>query len=162
MMGCGQSMEDLGGRKNPAMAGRDNEWFEMITIANETEIQTSRMALAQSQNESVKTFAQEMIDAHLAAEQKVSSLAADCNVALPTKLDDRHQKMVDNLKGETGPDFDRAYVKLQVDAHGETLDADQDEANLGSNPRVKALAGDLLGTLQHHLTMAQTLENQMM
>jgi len=155
-------MEELGGRPNPALADRDNDWFKMITIANETEIQTSRMALAQSQNESVKTFAREMIDDHLAAEQKVNSLAADSDVSVPTKLDEQHQKLVDSLRGKSGPEFDRAYAKLQVDAHKETIDADQDEANNGNNPQVKALAGELLSKLQHHLTMAQSLRNELM
>jgi putative membrane protein len=134
----------------------------MITISNETEIQTSRMALSQSQNESVKSFAQNMIDDHTAAEQKVNALAADLGVMLPTKLDDKHQKLVDDLRGKSGPDFDRAYAKLQVDAHKETIAADQSEANSGNDPKVKALAGELLGTLQHHLAMAETLANEVM
>jgi putative membrane protein len=103
-----------------------------------------------------------MIDDHTAAEQKVSSLASKSGVMLPTKLDDNHQKLLDDLRGKSGPDFDQAFAKLQVDAHNETIDADQDEANFGRDPQVKALAGDLLGTLQHHLTMAEDLENQVM
>jgi putative membrane protein len=155
-------MEDLGGKPNPGLTDRDNDWFKMITIANKTEIQASQMALSQSQNESVKTFAQMMIDDHTAAEQKVSTLAGESGVMLPSKVDDKHQSLLDDLRGKSGPDFDRAYAKLQVDAHKETIDADQDEANNGNNPQVKALAGDLLGTLQRHLNMAQNLQNQMM
>jgi predicted outer membrane protein len=65
------------------------------------------------------------------------------------------------LRSKTGPDFDQAFAKLQVDAHNETVDADQDEANFGRDPQVKALAGDLLDTLQHDLTMSEDLENQL-
>jgi putative membrane protein len=155
-------MEDLGGKGNPNLSMKDNDFFKTITVANETEIQSSQLALTQSSSQDVRTFAQRMIDDHRLAEQKVGALAADKAIVLPTKLDSDHQSMIDDLKNKSGADFDQAYVKLQVQAHKDTIAADQDEADNGNDPAVKSLASQMLGTLQHHLQMAQALQGQTM
>lgn len=158
MVGCSQSMEDLGGKPSPSLTAKDNDFFKTITIANETEIQSSQVALTQSSNQDVRNFAQHMIDDHRMAEQKVGAFASDKNIVLPTRLDSDHQSMVDDLKTKSGADFDQAYLKLQVQAHKDTISSDEDEANNGNDPAVKALAGDMLGTLKHHLQMAESLQ----
>jgi putative membrane protein len=102
-----------------------------------------------------------MIDDHRSAEGKVGSLAAEKGVALPSKLDSAHQDMVDDLKTKSGLEFDKAFIDDQVKAHKDTIEADKDEANSGTDPQVRALAGDLLGTLRMHLSMAEKLQNGM-
>ncbi len=158
LAGCSQSTEQLGGRDSVMLSSGDNSFFKNITIGNETEIESSQLATTQSQNASVKDFAQSMIKDHHMAGEKVSALARDKSVMLPTKLDDSHQKMVDELKGKSGAEFDKAYTDLQIAAHKDTISLDEDEANNGSDPQVKALANELLPTLRMHLQMAQQLQ----
>ncbi len=160
-VGCGSSMQDLGGKPSTNLTDSDNNFFKTITVANETEIQTSQAALMQSQNQSVKDFAQHMIDDHRMAEGKVGAVAAAKGVALPNQLDATHQSMLDDLKSKSAADFDKAYADVQVKAHQETIAADKDEADNGSDSQVKALAGQLLDTLQMHLSMAQKLQNSL-
>ena len=158
-VGCASSMKDVGGAPSPNLSNGDNDWFKMIALSNMTEIESSRLALTQSQSTYVKNFAQKMIDDHMMAGNEVASLAAEKQVMLPTKLDDKHQTLIDNLKNKSGGDFDKAYEDLQVNAHDMTVDNDQAEANNGADPQVKALASKLLDTLKMHLSMAQKLEN---
>jgi putative membrane protein len=152
-------MQDLGGKNSTMLAGGDNDWFKTITVGNEIEIQSSQLALTHSTNQSVKDFAQHMIDDHRMAEGKVGDLAAQKGVALPTKLDADHQMMLDDLTTKSGPDFDKAYIADQVQAHKDAVAADKNEADNGIDPQVKGLASSLLDTLQMHLSMAEKLQN---
>ena len=158
-VGCGQSMEDLGGKSNPGMDSGDNKFFQKIYVANETEIESSQLALSQSQSPAVKQFAQKMIDDHTQAANKLTALAASKQITLPQHLDTTHQMMVDNLKDKSGSDFDSGYEKLQVAGHEEAITADSDEAENGSDSQTKAFANELLGTLKMHLDMAKQLQS---
>jgi len=159
VVGCGQTMQELGGSPSPNLNDGDNGFFKTIAIANKTEIDSSRMALDQSQNSGIRDFAQRMIDDHTAAQNELSTLARQKQVTLPTRLDSEHQSILDDLKSKSSTDFDKAYLDVQVKAHKDTIAADQDEANNGVDPQVKGLAGRLLDTLNMHLSMAQKLQN---
>jgi putative membrane protein len=158
VIGCQESMHDLGGSPSPALADGDNNWFKMITESNITEIRISQMALMQSQNADVKQFAQKMIDDHTTAEAEVQSVATDKQVTLPTELDTAHQAIVNDLRNRSGSDFDKAFEAVQIKAHEETVKFDQNEADNGMDPQVKMLAGKLLDTLKMHLEMARKLQ----
>ncbi len=160
-VGCAQSTEQLGGKDSSALSTGDNEFFKNITVANETEIQSSELALKQTQNASVRGFAQHMIEDHRKAEESVSTVASEKGVVLPTHVDDTHQALIDDLKNKTGGDFDKAYIAMQIKAHEETISQDEDEANNGSDAQVKALANTLLPTLKMHLEMAKQLQSGM-
>ena len=159
--GCSsnQSMSDLGGKPSAEVMKSDNIFFKKITVANMTEIDSSKIALDQSQDVALKNFAQQMISDHTDAESKVAALAAEKGVELPTKIDDDHQKMIDNLKAKSGTDFNKAYIDLQVAAHKEAIDFDNDEVNNGSDPDVRKLASHLQNTLNMHLRMAEDLQS---
>jgi putative membrane protein len=157
--GCGQSMQDLGGSPSTTLADGDNNYFKTISLSNMTEIDSSKLALTQSQNADVKQFAQHMIDDHTNAANQVAALAAQKGVVLPTQLDSMHQSLIDDLTSKSGSDFDKAYIDLQVKAHNQTIAADQSEANNGLDPQVKQLANSLLDTLKMHLSMAEKLQS---
>ena len=156
--GCTQSTQELGGNPSPMLSDMDNQWFKTIALANMTEIQSSQIALEKSPDQAVKDFAQHMIDDHNAAGSEVASLAADKNVTLPTQLDAQHAAILDDLRGKSGVDFEKAYMDLQVKAHSETITADGDEANNGNDMQVKAEAAKLLPTLKMHESMARQLQ----
>jgi putative membrane protein len=157
--GCSQSTEQLGGKSSSSLSSMDNDFFKTITISNETEIQSSQLALIQSQTPAIRDFAEKMISDHQAAEKKVATLAGNKGVVLPARIDDMHQKKIDDLRDKSGAAFDKVYADLQVKAHQATIVADRDEANKGDDADVKALANELLPTLQMHLQMAQQMQS---
>jgi putative membrane protein len=158
--GCEESMQQLGGNPSPNLSDGDNNFYKTLAIANMTEIDTSNLALTQSQNQAVKDFAQKMIDDHSKAENELASLAAEDEVTLPSELDAKHQSALDDLKALNGPDFDKAYIDLQVKAHKQTIAADEFEADNGMDSKTKGLANNLLDTLKMHLSMAEKLQSE--
>ena len=49
-----------------------------------------------------------------------SPIATAAGLTVPTALDQRHQGLIDNLRGATDQDFDRVYLQQQEAAHNET------------------------------------------
>src|SRR5216110_2197491 len=62
-----------------------------------TEVALGNLALQKSQNEQVRSFAQQIVTDHTSANQELTALAASKNVTLPTDIDTKHRSMVDKL-----------------------------------------------------------------
>ena len=78
-------------------------------------------------------------------------------VDLPTTLDAKHQKLIDDLNSASAESFDKAYAKQQVDAHQEAVNLFKKYEANGDDPDVKQFAEKTLPTIQHHLDEAKKL-----
>jgi len=125
------------------------------------EIQSSRLALQQADPE-LGSFARRMIEDHTKTSDELKSLIGNAKEKAPppSMLDDKHQKMLDGLREKSGAEFTRRYVKDQVAAHKEAVSLFERYADNGDNQPLRAWAGRTLPTLQHHLKMAQDMEQQ--
>jgi len=124
------------------------------------EIQSSQLAVANSHDSAIRSFAQKMIDGHTASTAKLKTAAAAASPAItpdPT-LTPEQQAKIDALKSATGPAFDQAYVAAQVAGHQATLDALKSYATSGDVPTLKAFASGLVPTVTAHLNMAKGLK----
>jgi putative membrane protein len=157
--GCTESLTELGGMPSTNLNDGDNAFFKKMALANMAEIDTSKLAIARSDNDKVKAFAQHMIADHSKVSQQLSDLADAKGVILPVELDSRDQTKLDALSSKSGMDFDHSYMDLQVTAHKQAIAADQDEADNGLDPDTKTFAGKMLDTLKAHLSMAEQLQS---
>jgi putative membrane protein len=127
-------------------------------LGNMAEIEIAKLAQTKSQNDQVKTFAQQMIDDHTKAMADIQQLASAKGVTLPTELDARHKAMVDKLSAMSGDAFDKAYMRQAGVADHKRmhsmLAAAQSKAK---DPDVKALVAKMLPTVDQHLKAAQQL-----
>ena len=161
-VGCGETKtEDLGGKRSGTLSSLDNSYFRDITQGNLTEIESSKKALQYSTNEKVRNFAQHMISDHTSAGSSVQAVASAKGVTLPTMLDEKHQDLIKPLDGKTGPDFDKAYIDLQIAAHEDTINTNTYEADNANDAGVKNLAQSLKPTLEGHLTSAKQIKQSM-
>ena len=78
-------------------------------------------------------------------------------VDLPTKLDAKHQKLIDDLNSAPAKDFDKTYANQQVDAHQEAVHLFKKYAAKGDDADVKQFAEKTLPTIEHHLEEAKKL-----
>lgn len=93
----------------------DAEFVHQVALMNLTQIALSRLAVGRAANSDVKFFAQQMIDEHDAAVNKLKSVASEYPNDWPVQLDDKHKKVVDDLAKKQATDFDREYAKAIVD-----------------------------------------------
>lgn len=125
---------------------------ERAASGNMFEIESSTLALEQSQTEAVKTFAQKMIDEHTAAGEKMTTAAAEDGVTPAMALMPDHQALVDSLNGQTGEAFDSAYIAAQKTAHDQSVQLFEGYLTGGEEGALKTFAAETLPTLKEHQT----------
>jgi putative membrane protein len=89
------------------ISAEDQEFLTKALEAGAAEVQISQLALEKSLNEQVRGFAERMVQNHTTANQKLLSLAQGVSNTSQTKIDQKHQAMLQQLSQLSGEDFDR-------------------------------------------------------
>lgn len=151
--------DDLG-MASEAPAAIPGQAFANAAASSDTfEIETSKLAATKGASAKVKKFAESMIKAHTESTAKLMSAAASAAPAITPvpQLTPVQQQTLDVLSAKSGPDFDTAYAKAQVDAHQMTLDALKAYSANGDVPALKTFATELTPIVTAHLNMAKGL-----
>jgi putative membrane protein len=141
------------------LSHQDTSFIKDAAEAGNAEIEGSKMALQQSTNADVKTFAQQMVDDHTKAAGELATLAGQKGVKISDKPSMLKQGELKLLSKRKDTSFDKHYAdSIGVKAHEDTVKLFQKEVDKGTDADVKAWASKTLPTLQHHLEMAQALK----
>ncbi|CAB3805018.1 DUF4142 domain-containing protein [Pararobbsia alpina] len=133
----------------------DKAFVQAASMSSSTEIDAAKLAMKNSQDEDVKSFARHMSTDHTNLTISLK-MAAPLGVVVPK--DNSEMEVLDSLKGLNGKAFDDAYIrKVGLKGHTKAVAAFQEEINTGQNADLKAAAQKSLPTIQEHLQMAQDL-----
>jgi putative membrane protein len=121
-----------------------------------TEVELGKLALQKSSNDAVKQFAQKMVDDHGQANKELTSLARSKGLKVPTKLDTKHESMVQALRAKSGMAFDSDYAAHMAQAHTRAVVLFE-AASQSSDADLAAFAKRTLPTLQQHEQLADNL-----
>jgi putative membrane protein len=144
----------------------DANVVDVLTVANQGEIDYSQIGADKATNPSVKQFAQMMVKDHGTMLDAVKSLASKLNVmpAANDKVSDlqkENQKDITDLNGKTvGKDFDHEFMEEQVDMHQETLDLLNDLDSKTTNADLKAAIAEAKPKVQAHLDQAKAIKDK--
>ena len=144
-----------------AVEESDSKFATEAAVGGMAEVELGKLALTKSSNAKVKEFADMMVNDHGKANTELMAIAKMKNITLPGMVDEMHQKKMDELKGKSGADFDKAYVDVMVDGHEKTLKLMQDEAADGKDMDLKAFASKTAPVVQAHLNMIKTIKDGM-
>ncbi|MGF6232261.1 putative membrane protein [Inquilinus ginsengisoli] len=132
-------------------------YVEQTAISNLFEVSAAQAALQKASTEEVRSFARMMLDDHTKAGEQLAEAAKGQDLSLPTSVDARHDQLLQDLASATEQDFDRLYMRTQVEAHTAALKLQQDYSSFGANPALKAIATQLVPVTKRHLDQAQTI-----
>jgi|SRR3954470_11138750 len=137
-----------------------DEFVKKAAISDMFEVQSSKLALQKKADADTKPFAQKMTKDHTKTTNELKRLVRGGTVRaeLPTTLDGEHQGKLDQLKGLSGQEFDRAYDQAQLEGHQKAVALFEQYAQGGDNPQLKTWAAKTLPHLKQHLAMAQKLK----
>jgi putative membrane protein len=144
----------------PAMAMSGQDFANSAAASDAFEVASSKLAAANSQSASVKSFAEKMVKAHTDSTAKLKAAAAKASPAItpdPT-LKPEQQEQLDSLKSKKGTDFDTAYIAAQIAGHEQALELLIQYATQGDVPQLKTLATNLVPIVSEHLNMAKGLK----
>lgn len=144
----------------------DANVVDVLTVANQGEVDYSQVGVEKATNPSVKQFAQLMVKDHGTMLDAVKSLASKLNVTPAandkvTDLQKENQKDITDLNGKTvGKDFDHEFMEEQVDMHQETLDLLNDLDSKTTNADLKAAIAEAKPKVQAHLDQAKAIKDK--
>ena len=122
------------------------------------EIESSKLAVERS-DDKTKTFAQQMLTDHQKTSDELKGLVTGGKVqaTIPTAMSSAHQSMLDDLKKLQGDDFTKQYHSDQENVHEDAVDLFKRYGEEGENAELKAWAAKTRPALEHHLQMAEDL-----
>jgi putative membrane protein len=137
-----------------AVEVKATSYVEQTAMGDMFAAKSSELALSKSGNPQVRAFAQHMItdQATSSRELKQALGAAKIDAPLPTTLDGEHQQLLDTLQASTGADFDRNYLKMQMDGHQKALQTQVDYRLHGGNKELQDFATKATTMVQTHLS----------
>lgn len=137
----------------------DRALMNDIAQANLAEIDTGKLALEKSQNEQVRKFAQLMIDDHTKAQATLQSIAKSKGITLPTETDMAHKTLTTALRLLSGTTFDKQYIaRVGVGDHERAEELLEKTIKETSDQELKAYAEKTIKTVQHHLSVARSMD----
>lgn len=124
------------------------------------EVALGKLASKNGTNPAVRKFGSQMVTDHTKANAELKTLATEKNIAIPKEMSDKCQKTLADLRDDKkGKDFDKAYADQMVKDHKDVIDEFKKEAEKGSDSQLAAWAKSKIPALEHHLTMAQDMQN---
>jgi putative membrane protein len=148
-------------RVNSALgiAPKTEDFIKEAATSDMLEIEAAKIA-QQKGNADEKKFAEQMITDHTKTSSELKGMVpAEMTSAIPPSLDDSSQKKLDKLRDAKPADFAGDYDPMQVSAHKDAVSLFERYANGGENAKLKDWAGKTLPALQHHLQMAEQMND---
>ena len=133
----------------------DQQFVQDAGTAGATEIGASKLALTNSSDAQVKSFAQRMIADHTRLARNLDIVAQRQGITAAPSAD---ASVTGSLESLHGADFDKAYIAhAAVDGHRKAVAVFSTESKAGGNAQIKSIATRALPIIKHHYAMAQQL-----
>jgi putative membrane protein len=142
----------------------DAQIAAVTDAANGGEVEQAKLAQKKAKHARVKKFAGMMVTDHGGAQKKQAKIVAKIKLTpadntLATELKSASTSTLEDLKGKTGADFDKAYIDAQVTAHQKVLEAfDKQLLPNVKDADMKALLEEIRPKIEAHLKEAQDIQ----
>lgn len=147
----GRSQESDQAPREGQIAPEDRQFFLDAASGGMFETESSELAQGRvAEGGDEEQFAKMMLADHGKANQELMQLAARKGVDVPEEMNERHEAMLEKLRGMEGPEFEKAYHDAQVQAHDEAVALFQKASQGAKDPEVKAFAAKTLPVLKKH------------
>lgn len=138
----------------------DSTFLKTLAEGGRAEVEAGELAANKGTSDAVRKFGLMMAKDHGAANKKIETVAKAKGLALPTALSSEKTEMLKMLQSQQGARFDQEYLAHQVAAHEKTRELLKSEMASGESSDTKALARELLPTVESHLREAYRLTGQ--
>jgi putative membrane protein len=149
------STSAVSGTSPAKLSPADQQFVQDASTAGATEIAASKLALTNSADAQVKSFAQRMIADHSRLARNLDIVAKRQGITAAPSAD---ASVTGSLESLHGADFDKAYIaQVAVDGHRKAVAVFSTESKDGNNAQLKNVAARALPIIKHHYAMAQQL-----
>jgi putative membrane protein len=144
----------------------DAEIASVLHTINAGEVEEAQLAETKAVSPEVKHFARHMTTDHKDMKAKDKALLTRIHVtpndnALSTQLKTDGQSELTTLQGDSGKDFDRAYMDAQVKGHRHALDLIDKMSPNVKNPEFRAQIQGARARVEQHLQEAERIHRSL-
>ena len=139
------------------MSSRDQKFVTEKAMSGMMEVELGRWAAQKGTAEEVKQFGRRVVEDHSKVNTELKELASAKGITLATELDRKHQANISKISRLKGEEFDRAFSKMMLKSHENSVKDFEKVSTSGGDAELKAFASKTLPTLQEHLQMARAL-----
>jgi putative membrane protein len=133
-------------------------YMRMAASSDMFEIESSRIALVNSQSPQVRSFAQMMIDHHTRTTQDLTTVATQARFAPPPpQMLPPQMAALDRVRAAPPGDFDTVYKREQIAGHQEALSLHRSYGAQGDTAALRDFANRTVPIIESHLAQAQNL-----
>ena len=132
---------------------QDLGFVQQATASGLAEVTEGQIAVAKSVNPAVRSFGQQMVTDHTAANNQLRTIAAQEHIPQSPVLTAPEQQ-----EKCSAPDFTGTYVDMQLVDHIQTLRQFLQETKAGQDPALVTFAQQQVPTLMQHLDNAAALD----
>lgn len=154
----GLTSNPVAGMTDQMREAADQIFANAVAQQSMTEVELGKLAASNATNEDVKAYAVQMTESNTKVNQRLKRVAAKGNVTISAALDTKSQARVDKLGKLTGADFDRAFIKDQIQSGEKNLRSYDQELQNGADVGLKTLATRATPFMQKQLQAAKDLE----
>jgi putative membrane protein len=147
------------GKTTPSRQSSDHPFIMQAAEAGLTEVKLGKLAIENGRSSEIKDFAEAMVKDHTAANEELKKLVEGRGIELPADCSKCGGKF-EELKALKGKRFDDKYAELMVADHKEAVALFKKETKTGGDPAVAKWAQEKVPTLEHHLSMAESLDKK--
>jgi putative membrane protein len=146
------------GAEPTAVNSGDRAFISKALEGGDTEVQLGQLAQQKSQSEDVKQFGQKMVSEHgQMADKWFKPVAQQLGVSVPNGPSKKEKKMIAQLQGLSGAEFDAQYIAMMVKDHQEDLKEFQEQAKVAQDPNVKQIAERGTTVISQHLQLIEQI-----
>jgi putative membrane protein len=131
-------------------------FMTMAIQGNLAEVSMGQLAQKQGESDAVRSFGQQLVTDHTAANQKATSVASQMGMTPPSEPSKKQQAEAAKMAKMSGAAFDRAFAQHMVADHKMEIAAHKKAAKM-KNETVARYAMESLPVLEQHLQTAQSL-----
>ena len=139
------------------MSARDQKFITEKAMSGMMEVELGRWAAQKGTAEEVKQFGRRVVADHSKVNAELTQLASTKGITLATEMDRKHQANISKIARLTGEEFDRAFSKMMLKSHENSVKDFEKVSTSGEDAELKAFASKTLPTLQEHLQLARAL-----
>lgn len=132
-------------------------YVEMAAASDLFEIQSGQMAAQRGQSAAVRQFGTMLVDHHQRTTAQLSAAAAAAGTMPTPDLMPMQVRMMTELRAASGSNFDRVFVRQQVQAHEMALALHSNYASNGDTPSLRAVASAATPVVRQHLDQARRM-----
>ncbi|MEU2063748.1 DUF4142 domain-containing protein [Streptomyces sp. NPDC013455] len=134
---------------------QDRDFVVKVRAAGLWEYPLGQIGLQKGSSKEVKTASEHLVDGHAALDASCRKIAPMLNITLPNLASPQQVGFVNQLKGESGKQFDTDFANILRMTHGSIFNTIAKIRSTTKNSLVRALADQANDTVLDHITVME-------